>query len=108
MKQWRSKIAITCEWCHGEALVERKGKSTVRFCSPSCANKYVNSLPHVKLAKSRRPSKPKKSIHCEWCGAEFWVQPCSHKRFCNSSCAALWRWRVARKKGTRLAGTSAP
>src|ERR671914_998961 len=102
-RQGRSKIAIICQWCQAEALVTRKGKNTARFCSISCAKKYVNSLPQVKLAKSRRLPKPKKLVYCEWCGTELWVEPSSHKRFCGYSCSALWRWGMNQSGGQEKA-----
>lgn len=83
---------IICEHCGCSKEVKKRGKTTARFCSRSCASSDYNSNPEIRKMTSDRFKKPVISKTCEWCRQTFTFRSCGKlnekRRFCGGSCRA--------------------
>lgn len=77
----------TCKWC-GKVFPIKTISPRGIFCSRSCSGKYTGQKILSKLPK---PTVPKKTIICEYCGKGFKVIPyyVGKRRFCSTSCGTL-------------------
>ena len=94
---WKPKRVLekTCLYCGKPFMTFRKGKSTARYCSASCASKGIS--PEARQKHNDAIRKPPVIKNCLECGKVMVLQPSGKKsakrKFCSPSCAARYQFR---------------